>query len=264
MRLDESRLKQLRQQGARPASRDGCLSADLLAMAAANTLPSSDRARVADHLAACADCAEELQLVQPLQAWAARTAEDYGHAPRPATERGSFVWAWQLASLILVVAVGGLLAWNVALRSDNAGLMARAEPTAGVAVPSAPPSVSGEVNVPIIDLQADVLRGGAPARAVVTVPADAALVTLILNSDSPSNSPAASRGAAAAYGIEVVNEDGLVVWHSDALQMTPYNTFTLAVSPRSLGAGLFHLQLLRVIGDRREPLERYSLRVEGR
>ena len=253
MTLDEARLKALRQQDTRRASREGCLSADLLAMAADNTLPSSERARVADHLAACADCAEELQLIRPLQAWSERTAETYGRAPRPSADRGPLVWVWQLASLILVVAVGALLAWNVALRQDNLELVAdRNIAPAPVPVTTAPavPAMQTAVNVPIIDLQTDAFRSGT-GGAVPAAPADALLATLILATDL--------RDASGAYRLAVVDAGGRTVWQSDALTMTEFNTFTVAVSPRELGAGLFRLELSRPGATR--PLHVYQLRI---
>lgn len=261
MTLSDSDLKALRSRETRPATREGCLSAALLAAVTSGDLADADRGRVADHLAACSDCAEELRWLQPLQAWSERTAEAYGRPPRRAGQVGSWLRAWQLASMALVVAAGGLLAWNFDLRRHNADLIARAEiaPPVSVATPAnqAPrPSIGGEVNVPIIDLQADALRGSGPPAAVAVVPADSSLVTLILNSDS--------RDVAAAYRLEVVDAAGAVVWHSEALTMTPFHTFTIALSPRALGRGLFHLRLFRLTGTQRETLETYSMRIEPR
>lgn len=258
MKTSESQLKAIRERGTRAASREGCLSADVLAMTARGEIGAAERERVADHLATCADCSEELKLIGPLQAWSERTAVAYGREPQSAAGT-PWLWAWQLATVLLVVAAGGMLAWNMVLRQEKADLIATATPPqivpiAPIGDPTLPASIRGAVNVPILDLQADALRGAAPGRPVASVPADAPLVTLILATDS--------RNTAAIYRLDVVNAAGQAVWESEALRMTPYNTFTLALSPRELGAGVFHLQLFRVNGDRREPIERYSLRVD--
>jgi TolA-binding protein len=85
MKTDESSLKSIRSHETRARSREDCLSADVLAAIAAGQLSGSDRDRAADHLASCADCAEELQLLQPLQAWSERTAAAYGREPQTKT-----------------------------------------------------------------------------------------------------------------------------------------------------------------------------------
>lgn len=248
----------MRERETRAATRDGCLSADVLAKTARGELGAAERERVTDHLATCADCSEELKLIAPLQAWSERTAVAYGREPQSATGT-PWLWAWRLATVLLVVAAGGMLAWNLVLRQEKADVIATAfppqvVPNAPIGDRSLPSSIRGAVNVPILDLQADALRSADPGRPVASVTADAALVTLILASDS--------RDTTAVYRLDVVNATGQAVWESEALRMTPYNTFTLALSPRELGVGVFHLQLFRVNGDRREPIERYSLRVD--
>lgn len=257
MKVNESELKAMRALGARPVTREGCLPADTIAQAARNELASSDRARVAEHLAACADCAEELELIRPLQAWAERTAGAYGHVTRPAAG-GSWMWAWQLSSITLAVAVGAMLVWNLALRRDRTELMARvaAGPQPAIVVTAPPPStIRGDVNVPILDLHSDALRSGGAPATIGSVSTDVGLVTLILNSDS--------RDTGARFGVDITDASGRVVWTSTSLKMTPFNTFTIALSPGALGAGVFRLQLFRIAGEQRTAIEQYSLRIES-
>jgi hypothetical protein len=219
--------------------RDGCLSADTLAMAARGELPPAERDRVADHLAACADCAEELQLIQPLEAWSERTAAAYGRAPVPVPEPWRWLPVWQLAATVLLLASVGVLIWNFRLRQSNDELMARASVPPSVpaaAPPATEPLIRADVNVPIVDLQTDVFRSGT-GGLVPTVPASASLATLILATDL--------RDASGVYQLSIVDANARTVWESAALKMTEFNTFTVAVSPRDLGAGLYRLELAR-------------------
>lgn len=288
MSLDESGLKDVWT----GATRTGCLSAETLGLAARGELGILERAAVADHLSGCSDCAEELRLIEPLSAFAERSAVALG---RPAATvdpvRGWAVPAWQYAmaaALLLAIGTAGALAmWNVALQRENRELTGRVavaprgtdvpvspstappvQPAVapdGRSSPAAPPPAGvprdvaaltePQVNVPIVDLQPDALRGAADSqRAVARVSADAALVTLILNSDI--------RQSSGVYALDVIDAQGRSIWRSETLEKTSYNTFTIALSPRGLGAGIYRLELSRLTGTRRTSLESYGLRIE--
>ena len=232
--------------------RDGCLSADTLAKAARGALPSGERDRVADHLAACRDCAEEFQLIQPLEAWAERTAAAYGRAPVPVTDPWRWLPVWQLAAMVLLLASVALLIWNSRLQRSNEALMARAtapQPTT-IPTPSFEPAIRADVNVPIVDLQTDSFRSDS-GSAVPSVAATTRLVTLILATDL--------RDASGAYRLSIIDAAGRSVWQDDSLRMTAFNTFTVAISPADLGAGLFRLELSRPDGTR--PVHTYQLKI---
>jgi hypothetical protein len=72
MRLDSEELKRLyQQQTARAArSRDDCLTAEVIMSAATGEFSHAERNKVADHLIACSDCAQEYRLARSLESTA--------------------------------------------------------------------------------------------------------------------------------------------------------------------------------------------------
>lgn len=237
-------------------ARDGCLPADTLGRAARGELGLFERGRVADHLASCPDCAEELKLIEPFGAWAERSAKALGRSPAPSVAGG---WrpAWQLATAALLIAAGGLLLWNLTLQRENRELLARATPArAAAAAPSPATAAAPELhpNSLIVDLQTDALRSGR-AAAAVAVPATAGLVTVILNSEL--------RDTGRDYRLDLVDANGRSRWQTDALRLTPFGTFTLSFSPAVFGPGEYHLQIWRQSGERHQIVETYALRIEG-
>jgi hypothetical protein len=233
-------------------ARDGCLPADTLGRAARGELGLLERGRVADHLASCIDCAEELKLIEPLGAWAERSAEALGRSPAPSFA-GAWRPAWQLATAALLVAAGGLLLWNLALQRENRELLARAIP-APAAAPATAAAPELYANSVIVDLQTDALRSGR-AAAAGAVPATAGLVTVILNSEL--------RDTSRDYRLDLVDAGGRSLWQSEALRLTPFGTFTLSFSPAAFGPGQYRLEISRQSGGRQEIVETYALRIEG-
>lgn len=79
MKLSEDELKNLWRQDTMRAADDltGCLSADLMMRAGEGKLGASERARVAEHLAHCAYCAEEYRIALSVNEWAAQSADHY-------------------------------------------------------------------------------------------------------------------------------------------------------------------------------------------
>jgi hypothetical protein len=87
MKLTSEELRQLYQQHtARSGQRSECLAEELLVRAAASEYAASERARVADHLVSCADCAQEYRKLRALTSWAAQAA---GHAEGATAENGT-------------------------------------------------------------------------------------------------------------------------------------------------------------------------------
>src|SRR5215212_9112538 len=109
MRLNDDELKNLwkaetaRVTGGHP----GCLSADVLARAGAGEMNTVERARVADHLSHCAECAEEYRIALSVRKWAWQAASDHADAfpMRPAIITARENW-WQHLAGRLFPAVG--------------------------------------------------------------------------------------------------------------------------------------------------------------
>jgi hypothetical protein len=252
MTLDDASLARLRRDHTRAsAMREGCLDANTLGRAAHGELTADERGPVVDHLASCADCAEELQLIAPLVGWAERSAAPFGrHVDEPATP----AWLYAAAA-VLALACAGLLFWNTGLRRERAELMARLEAPPPVEVPATPPSAPAvaHANVAIVDLQPDALRGSASERAAASVPAEAELVTLILNSDAQGSGE---------YAIDILDATGRSVWRANAVTKSRFNTFTIALSPRLLGAGTYRLLIIHAGMSGPETVGSYPLRIE--
>ena len=121
--------------------------------AAAGELSQPERERVADHLIACSDCAEEYRLVEALKPWSEQTASLYGQAatevapsveseqpPRPIEQRvgqsPSRWWQWLAAILtptrlstamaagLLIISLS-LVAWMASRKQQSQRLAER-------------------------------------------------------------------------------------------------------------------------------------------
>jgi len=91
--------------------RSACPPADTLARAAAGPLDTAERERVLDHVVRCADCAEELRAVLPLEAWAAAAAPRLPRRERrpAAARRRPPRWTAWAAAAALAAAASALL-----------------------------------------------------------------------------------------------------------------------------------------------------------
>ena len=91
MRLDSEGLRELYQRetsrSARGSAAD-CLTADMLARAAAGELNQSEREQTADHLVTCSDCAQDYRAVVSLKSWAGAAAADARVVPLQASGNG--------------------------------------------------------------------------------------------------------------------------------------------------------------------------------
>src|SRR5262245_17925983 len=145
MKLTSEELKALYQAQTRRSARGGaeCLSDEMLARAASDNLSQTERERVADHLTACSDCAEEYRLARSLKPWAGQVAastsadaavaqhqtEMPGRAPQTgwrqllsAPFRAVYFPAAVAAVLLIVSVMLGF--WIASLRRENARLVA--------------------------------------------------------------------------------------------------------------------------------------------
>jgi hypothetical protein len=83
MKVTSEDLKALYQEGTARSGKVDCLSAETMMRAATEEVTEEERGRVADHLAACSDCAWEFRLVQAFKPW----AEEAGQAFAASSEQ---------------------------------------------------------------------------------------------------------------------------------------------------------------------------------
>lgn len=146
MRLTSDEIKSLYQeQTSRPARRLAeCLTPEALSRAATGEVSQAERERLADHLMACADCAQEYRLARSLHLKAEQVATpEEKPAPnlqvvQPQSARRAFSWrrlagifspvrlAYTLAMSLFVVSLA-LGAWIVSLRQEDRDTAARHE-----------------------------------------------------------------------------------------------------------------------------------------
>ncbi len=251
----------------------GCPPAETLARAMAGSLPRDEAEAVADHLAECADCAEDAQALRNLESWAERATLEGATPGRPTREVVVRRWyAHPLAAVAatLLLATGALSAGLLRTRAEShdaqAALQARLdESTRGADAlraeldrlragsPAAPaPSGSQAVpNVAIVDLlPAGSERGGAD---VPSAPTGSWLVVAVLT--VPSDTPRYED-----YAVEV--------WHGPRMDYrglgfvrSREDTFTVALPSGLLEPGVNRIRLLGVRAGRSLPIEEYALRL---
>ena len=176
-------------------------------------------------------------------------------------------WVWATAAA-LVVASAALLMWGLSLRQDNARLMSElvkemksshslAEVTKRIDAQAAEiasmrarldDALTPALNVPIVALLPTDAARGAPAPVVVRVPANARLVTFVVN--------LAAEPAAGSHELEIVGPAGTVLWRGPGLRPNAEKTFTVTVPRALLPAGTCRLRISvfqngahRVVGD---------------
>lgn len=219
-------------------------------------LPPAERDAIAAHVVACAECSAIYRSLRALEEEA--PAIDPGAPAAAPSAMASRAW-YAAAAAALIAIAGALLLWNLALRRENTELAAVvARSTAAPATTAGdrvlPIEIGAEVNVPIVDVQAGALRGAGTQPVEATLAADVPLATLILNTDI--------RDAGGTYRLMVIDAAGQTVWQSDGLRLTEFHTFTIALSPRDLGPGVFRLEISRPGGEQR--LHSYTLRILDR
>jgi hypothetical protein len=230
-----------------PPALEGHPDPDELADYCLQALPLEEMDRLADHLAACASCAQVvLDLMAILTAGpGAGTAAAAGEraeldrqwerlAPRlqaaePSARRalppGQGAWALALAASLLLSA--GLLAWGV---SQHRQLAQTGEPRADVAFLGLEPLATGE-------------RSG--GRLPPAVPAAGATIVLQLDLADFTKFP--------RYGMELRAPDGSLAWQTTGALQASTGQFVLEIPRRSLTVtGTYHV-VLSGLGDR-EPV----------
>jgi hypothetical protein len=153
MKLTDEEMKQLyQQQTTRTVRRQTeCLSAEMLMRAAAGEISQPERERLADHLIACSDCAQEYRLVESLKPWseqvaaldgkpASEAAPAYESEPLPVEQRvrqsHTGWWQWlaaiftparlstAMAAGLLIISLS-LVAWMVSRNQESRRLAER-------------------------------------------------------------------------------------------------------------------------------------------
>jgi len=206
---------------------------------------------VQHHVVACSECLENLlDLDQFVEAGAGRgegLAERGGGAALLSPFGVGRRAAMALAASFLV-AVSLLAVWVVRERTAADDLRRQ------VATLSAP-----RPDVPIVDLLPDsAVRGEGGGRAPVELPADRETFTLVLGLPGTPEP--------GAFEAELLDAEGRVSWRGP-LEPSPFGTFTLGLSRRSLEAGEHTIRLYRIdgAGSSEEgpgrPVETYTFRV---
>lgn len=208
---DQETAALFREATARDPRGGQCLDEQLLLRAAENDLAPAERERVAAHIAECSDCASEYRV--------ARAMRPFGADARAAFGRRT-AWRWWAAAAAAVVIA--LFAWQAAtVRSLQSQLqIERARPHPQLAAPSPIPQLA----VPIVDLEAEPIRGAAPPITSIDAPKGAGEIALVLHLPSRVPAPAA---------VTVLDERGAAVWRGTVQQGLDAGAFTLTL-PRAL------------------------------
>jgi hypothetical protein len=259
------------------AGTGGCPPAETLVRAVGGTLGREEAEAVADHLAQCADCAEDAQAVRNLEPWAGRAALEGATPGRQTREIVARRWTsqpWMGVAATLLVATTALSIGLFRVRSQErqavselqarldastqnesrlAAELERARSRAAEPQPSAP-LPAALPNVAIVDL----LPAGASRSAGAapeTVPAGAPLIVGVLT--VPGDTP-----RYADYAVEVWHGETMT-YRGQGFVRSAEDTFTIALPSGLLAHGANRVRLLglRAGGARPVPIEEYALRL---
>jgi hypothetical protein len=283
MKLSREQLVRLyRGETARSEGRNAsCIAEETLVDAAKGTISQSERERVVDHLATCSDCAGEYRLIASLRPWSLHAARQSAEADTPERLPGVLLRRPSVlaaaAALLVIVSVALTASMFLLRRADQHAirleeqLVARdlAIETIGGQLAEANRRTERytteaaqlrrdlearsqpQLNAPIVDLDSrDSTRSGsAGAPRTIVIPATANVFTLIFNS---SRHP-----AFLDYALEIVDRNGRAAWTGRGLQISAFDTFTVAVPRGLLPAGRYRFTVYGLQGDRREMVEDY-------
>jgi hypothetical protein len=259
---------ELRRQFAAMPAQGPCLDDAAWDRLAGREMTAFERQHALEHVTTCASCGAMYRALRILEAEARAFDPGVPAAPHVAAEssfdgvdaRGSWFGGRQLAAAMLALAaIGALASWNVSLRRANARLettLAGANDTQiadlrrRLAEASAP-----QLNVPLISLEPDALRSE-PGAATVVLPADAKLLTIVLNT--------ADEREYQDYELRILDGRGSLVWNGRGLRKSARNTFTLSVPRDVLGVGEYRLELTGVRGGQAGAVQAYQVRVVER
>ncbi len=266
-----------RQFAAMPA--DGpCLDDTTWERMAGQEMTAFERERALDHVTTCAACGTVYQALRTLETDARPFDPHLPAAPlgtpssreSPGTIRSWFEVPRLAAAVLALVTIGALAWWNVSLRRANAQLETTLARAAGARPAVAPASDDGQVadlrrrlaeasapqvNVPLVSLEPDALRGE-PGVATVVLPPDVTLLTIVLNT--------ADDREYQDYGLTILDGGGAIVWSARGLRKSARNTFTLSVPRDILPIGEHRLELAGLRDGRPGAVQIYRVRVTER
>lgn len=251
----------------------GCPPAETLARAMSGDLPRDESEAVADHLADCADCAEDAQALRNLESWAGRATLEGASPGRRTREIATRRWTSHpllAVAATLAVATAALSIGYVRMRDQGqqaqAALQARLDESTRTqrqlraelgllrARPEAAPASSGPQAVPnvaIVDLlPAGAARGEASGA---TVPAGAPLIVGVLT--VPSDAPRYED-----YAVEVWH-GGRMAYRGRGFVRSREDTFTVALPAPLLSRGENRIRLFGLRAGRSLPIQEYALRL---
>jgi hypothetical protein len=284
MSVSDDDLRAIWQQGATDVSfdRSGCLTDVEWASLLSKEADDQERARAAEHIGACATCADEYRLLLPLQSWTAEVEEalspaDAVHRARTSDWRGWFALprrAFALAAAALLLITQGVPVYLlVKSRQQNSQLEAQLaqDKTALSSTQTSlatlqkqlqrrPPMQTAEqlttqqprvsqlstpqLDIPIIDLDPRDTNSvrGSTRPQIVTIDAQTSLVTLILNF-----SPLASRST---LEVEVTDQSGSARWVGRTARDRSAASLTLALPTHDYAAGRYDIRVFDVTRGR--------------
>ena len=227
--LDEEEVRQLARDSS--VGIGGCPPAEMLARAMSGSLTGDESQAVADHLAECADCAEDAQALRNLESWAERATLE-GASPGRQT-REVATGRWTNKPLLGVAAALFVTAAILSVRLFRVG---------DQVLP----------NVAIVDLlPAGASRGGESATA--TAPAGAPLIVGVLTVPGDTH-------RFEDYVVEVWH-GGRLAHRGQGFIRSPKDTFTVALAPPLLAHGENRIRLLGLRAGAAVPIEEYALRI---
>jgi len=254
----------------------GCPPAETLARAMGGDLPRDKAEAVADHLAECADCAEDAQAVRNLESWAGRATLEGASPRRQTREVVTPHWSSHPLAAVAATLLVATTALSIGLHrtrgqgreaqaalqarldaSDRAGGELRAELERLRAQAAAPPAVpAADVqplpNVAIVDLLPAGASRAAGEAAAEAVPAGASMVVGVLT--VPGDAPRYPD-----YAVEVWH-GGRMAYRGVGFVRSREDSFTIALPVSLLGRGSNRIRLLGVRAGRSVPIEEYALR----
>jgi hypothetical protein len=285
MKLSKEELSRLYREQTRRAAddREGCLSNEMLLSASAGKMTDAERGRVAEHLAACSDCATEYRLVRSIRAELSQTAtaatepEQQGARRTFASAAARKNWfhatpplvsALAASLLIAAVALGG---WVLSLQRESRRLAAQVDARdrsisdtqrelseAATQIAQLRRDVDAfsqpQLNVPIVDLDPRV-RGIGTASRPIRIPANTNVFTLVLTVEGQTSFP--------DYALEILDSSGTSIWSGRGLSKSAFDTFTLAIPTRLLkSGGQYRLMLYGLRDSRKQLIEDYRVEIQ--
>ena len=279
MTLSEDDLRTLWQERTAnvPSDRPLCLTEVDWTRLLSRQMDAAERARTAEHIGSCSQCADEYRLLQPLQAWGEDMERVLSPGDRGSTSRWTGWRAWwssprlalaMTAATVLLMTQGATLWQFAGITRENAQLqtqlaeqktalsssqnsltalqqeLERTTATQGelqqrVAQLSAP-----QLDVAVVDLEPQFggdVRGGTEPQ-IVTIAGNAPTVTLILNF-----APLASRST---LEVEIADQDGQVRWTGRTQREATASTLTLALPSADFPSGEYLIRLFDVTRGR--------------